>query len=246
MGTLPLSGAAHADSRAATRSLCVPAVGVSLERPGGPDQWQERIRGALAWQCAMQTESLYLLPLLAPRLDHRVNRFILHVNAMSGVAAQQELSFQWRLEGARHKNVSPCGERLPPEDTTTVPKHRRTNLRLHRVNAILTVVFHLTYHNVLSSYNVWIVCLSVCDSFTNRFSPNRICKNSKSNQISNRKQSNWIFRSLSRITICLKSWFKLNHDWILAFCPPLVCVSVYLSSPLAPSLLHGCRSWPRC
>jgi len=53
------------------------------------------------------------------------------------------------------------------------------------------------------------------DSYPNHYDPNRISKNSKSNQISNRKQSNRIFWDLNRITMCLKSRFKSNRDLIL-------------------------------
>jgi len=53
------------------------------------------------------------------------------------------------------------------------------------------------------------------DSYPNHFGPNRISKNSKSNQISNRKQSNQIFWGLNRITMCFKSRFKSNRDLIL-------------------------------
>ena len=53
------------------------------------------------------------------------------------------------------------------------------------------------------------------DSYPNHFGPNRISKNSKSNQISNREQSNRIFWGLNRITVCLKSRFKSNRDLIL-------------------------------
>jgi len=42
------------------RPSCVQAVGGGLERPDGPDQWRERIRGALAWRRAIQIGSLYL------------------------------------------------------------------------------------------------------------------------------------------------------------------------------------------
>jgi len=49
----------------------------------------------------------------------------------------------------------------------------------------------------------------------NHFGPNRISKNSKSNQISNRKGSNQIFWAWIESPICLKLWFKSNHDLIL-------------------------------
>ena len=54
----------------------------------------------------------------------------------------------------------------------------------------------------------------------NHLGPNRISKNSKSNQISNRKQPNRIFWGLNRITMCLKSRFKSNRDLILPTTDP--------------------------
>jgi len=62
---------------------------------------------------------------------------------MSGVAAQQKLSLKRRIKSAREQHVSAAGEVLAPEDASTVAKHRRTDLRVQRVNAILAVVFHL-------------------------------------------------------------------------------------------------------
>jgi len=66
------------------------------------------------------------------------------------------------------------------------------------------------------------------DSYPNHFVPNRISKNSKSNQISNRKQSNRIFRGLNRITVCLKSWFKSNRDLILPTTGTMYCIGELL------------------
>jgi len=61
MGTSPLSGAACAGGQVAARSLCVQTVGGGLERPGGPGQWWECIRGALSWRSVVQIDSLYPL-----------------------------------------------------------------------------------------------------------------------------------------------------------------------------------------
>jgi len=62
---------------------------------------------------------------------------------MSSKASHQELSLEPRVKRARDQHITTCGERLTPEYTASVAEHGRTDLGLHPVHAIFTIVLHL-------------------------------------------------------------------------------------------------------
>ena len=68
------------------------------------------------------------------------------MDVLSGEAAEVVQSLEAGIERAWEQHVAAGGELLAPEHTATVAERRRTDLRVHRVYAVLTIILHLQNH----------------------------------------------------------------------------------------------------